>query len=336
MAFNSYILSDAESQRIFDEEIVPNELGPAIQHQHHHHHHQDGSDGGRQPLAVLIVGQTGAGKTRVAPILKDAMAAARRGRPPAHFIADTYKAYHPAYASIAASDRPERASPATGTDARRWLTMACARAVEVRADALVESACRHPDDFRGLAEAFHAGGYRVRVAVLAVPGALSRLGILARFHQDLPEARSGRLPLRLTPRGVHDESYAGLRGAVEFVDGSEAAEAVAVVRRGNLVAYRADRRRGERERDGGWGGAAAALEAERKRPLPKGELAAAVKDLEALEKLGVPSVAAQIEEIQGLIEPLMGDVADPEGAGAGAFPELVPLDAAEFVGGGLM
>jgi len=326
MAFNSYILSDAESRRIFEDEVVPNELQPAIQHHHHR-------DDGKQPLAVLLVGQTGAGKTRLAPVVRAAMVAI--GRTPAHLIADTYKAYHPSYARIVA-EKPAIASAATGSDARRWLTMACGRAVENRVDVLVESACRHPDDFCSLTSAFRGGGYVVRVAVLAVPEALSRLGILVRFHQSLPEARSGRLPLRLTPRKVHDDSYAGLDDAVAFVDESPAVDDVVVVRRGNLVAYSNRRTPGDPGR--GWegeAGAAAALRVERRRPLTEVERAVAVGDLEVLGRLDDPDVVAQIQEIGGLVDPVR-DAVDLDEAATGVFPTLVPLDAMEFVSSGLV
>ncbi len=194
-----WALSQEDSIKIFNETIAPQELGPHLDVNH--------KTDGKQPLAVLIVGQTGAGKTRLAPDLKQAMV--DLGRDPNHFIADTYKTYHPHYAE-ALRTAPERASPVTSPAARLWLTMACEAAVANRSDVLVESACRHPDDFCRLAEIFHAGGYLVKVAIMAVPEALSRLGILVRYHLNLPEAQSRGLPLRLTPKQVPADSSAGL------------------------------------------------------------------------------------------------------------------------------
>ena len=96
---------------IFNKDIAPHELEPYM----HLHHKEDG----KQPLAVLIVGQTGAGKTRLAPDLGKAMADTNCGA--AHFIADTYKTYHPHYADCIAK-APEKASILAGLDARIWLT----------------------------------------------------------------------------------------------------------------------------------------------------------------------------------------------------------------------
>ena len=340
----SYILSDAESRAIFEAKIVPAELGViagggAV----------SDTDGTpittRQPLAVFVIGQTGAGKTRTAPALLDAMREVRRDGggngdlPPAHFIADTYKAYHPAWAGLATS-RPGLASPATGPDARRWLAMAAARAAESRRDVLLESACRHAGDFADLARILHAARYRIEVAVLATPSALSLLGVLARFylHGRAAEESPGPgpaslLPARLTPRAVHDESYAGVLEAAAFIDGTDTAsemdvvvDQVVVVRRDNLVAY-AD----ERGPDGRWmhsspgfGGVAAALDAERRRPLTSGERAAADTDLQMLQGLGVPGLDAQLREIKALMD---GEPAVPgadEEAWSFEFPPLRP------------
>lgn len=303
---SSYILSPEESKRIFTTQILPAELG-------------DGQDASSKPipssisrpLAVLAVGQTGAGKTRLAPALLSALSAA--GYRPAHFIADTYKAYHPAYAGII-KDTPHLASPATGPDARRWLAMAASEAVNRRLDVLLESACRHPDDFTQLARIFHDAGYRVEVALLAVPAGLSRLGILTRFYDKLPESHSGKLPVRLTPVKVHDESYQGLLDVAAFLDTSGVADQAIVVRRDNLVAFGWDK-------DGQAAGSIAeAVKTERNRPLTSDEARKAQADI---QKLGQnPEAAQQLAEVTELLKPLIGPNAEANG---GSFSPLRQL-----------
>ncbi|KAL8371472.1 hypothetical protein RB595_001321 [Gaeumannomyces hyphopodioides] len=364
-----YVLSDDESRRIFEQEIVPAELGhladyadadadaaaePAAA--------GDEEDAG--PVAVLLVGQTGAGKTRTAPLLAAAMAGAGR-RPHAHLIADTYKTYHPAYADLAAR-APALASPATGPDARRWLAMACGLAAARGADCVVESACRHPADFQDLVRLFASSpsspsssssssssphdrrrrrrGYAVRVVALAVPEALSRLGILVRFHHALPEARSGRLPLRLTPVPVHDATFAGLLDAAAWLDRAAPADDVVVLRRGNRVAYSYSRPRrltataaaaAAPERESAVG---PALLRERRRPLTPEELRLAGAELEALRRLaaaGRPQLEAQIAEVEAL---LRGLASSPTPCGDGGdddpFPDLQPFNPEAFVNHG--
>ncbi|KAK3313803.1 zeta toxin-domain-containing protein [Apodospora peruviana] len=314
-------LSPAQRQAIFNTEIAPHELLPYL-----HHHHKDD---GKQPLAVIIVGQTGAGKTRLAPDLTNAMVSL--GRPPTHFIADTYKTYHPYYAECLAS-KPEKASILAGLDARVWLTMACEYAATNRLDVLVESACRHPDDFCNLADIFRAAGYRVVVAILAVPEALSRLGILVRYHRNLPEAQSCGLPLRLTPPKVHNDSYAGLASAAEFIDQSPAVDTVIVVRRNNMLAYRNERTVTENSKGRGrvWrdpaGSALKSLEMERTRELPSDESRIAREDIDELKKLGDPKIDLQIQDIEASISNLETRRGDAE-----PIPTLELLDAAEFI-----
>lgn len=343
-----YVLSDEESRRIFEQEIVPAELshltGPEDDANTAAAEPAAAAAAGNNtgPVAVLLVGQTGAGKTRTAPLLAEAVSTARQRRPRAHLIADTYKTYHPAYAALAAQS-PALASPATGPDARRWLAMACALAASRGADCIVESACRHPADFQDLVRLFTSSsssssssefGYAVRVAVLAVPEALSRLGILVRFHHALPEARSGRLPLRLTPRAVHDASFAGLLDAAAWLDRLEAAPVapvaatvdVVVLRRGNRVAYSYCSRR---HVAGAGAGAetsaiAPALLRERRQPLTPEELRLAREDVEALRRLGRPQLEAELAEVEALLRDLAAD-ADEK------FPDLRPFDPEAFV-----
>ncbi|KAK0623268.1 zeta toxin-domain-containing protein [Immersiella caudata] len=306
-------ISPQQRLKLFNEEIIPQELQPYM----HLHHRNDG----KQPMAVLIVGQTGAGKTRLAPVLSQAMVDSNR--PPAHFIADTYKTYHPHYTTCL-RQAPEKASILASLDARIWLEMACAYAVENCLDVLVESACRHPDDFCKLARIFHHGGYDVRVAILAAPEALSRLGILVRYYRNLPEAQSRGLPLRLTPKKVHDDSYSGLASAAKFLDEDESADSVIVVRRNNMLSYvneRADVKSRAWRADPG---ALKALEWERIRGLSPEEEQTARRDIEELAKLGIEKLGDELKEIEELMAPL--GKRDGEG-----LPALDPLHAAGFI-----
>ena len=106
---------------------------------------------------------------------------------------------------------PHLASPSTSTDARKWLDLASKWAIQRKVDVLLESACRHPEDFTSLISSFRSAGYRVMVALMAVPECLSLLGTMVRYYERLPEAQSANVPLRMTPRKVHYETYASVR-----------------------------------------------------------------------------------------------------------------------------
>jgi hypothetical protein len=156
---------------------------------------------------------------------------------------------------------------------------------------------------------------------MAVPAALRRRGTLVRYFRDLPEARSGGLPLRLTPGKVHDDSYEGLSKAVEWLDETGTADSVLLLRRGNLVSH---------IHEGGISGTGVSLtEAfarERARPLTSTERSVAAEDLKMLES--IPEAREHIGQIKALLEPLLSET-DPEARG---LPPLLPLRFEEFPG----
>ncbi|ROT37936.1 zeta toxin family protein [Sodiomyces alkalinus F11] len=316
---SSYILPQETSNSIFTTQILPAEFPPNVSPSPLVLSPTDP----KPPIAVLIVGQTGAGKTRLAPAVLTALTSLRR-QPPAHFIADTYKTYHPAYQSLTSDPATAPlASPATGPDARRWLRLAAAHAAHHRLDVLLESACRHPDDFVHLARLFRDARYRLDVLLLAVPRPLSRLGILTRFHDRLPEAGSRGLPIRLTPLKVHDDSYVGLLDAARWIDAHpDCVDRVFVVRRGNLVAFSDDAEARSGTGPGPRllsGRVVDAVQRERERPLTPDEITVASEDLARLQARD----EAQASQIKELLDPLLKPSVDPDAAAV--FPELKPL-----------
>jgi hypothetical protein len=133
------------------------------------------------------------------------------------------------------------------------------------------------------------------------------------------------LPVRLTPRKVHDDSYVGLSASARFVDESDAIDHVVVVRRGNVVAWVGERPNSdldgnddnEKQQEGNiqlsWGRVAETLEYERRRPLTPDER----RVLEA-DRAYVLSLGGDLADIDRLAEPLLAE-ADA------SFSELPPL-----------
>lgn len=242
---NPHYLPEERARWIFTNEIVRERFRDVLSHR----------DDGRQPVAVIVMGQPGAGKTRIADAVKQQID--ERGGA-AHIVGDFYKPYHPDYDALVVTD-PERASPLTSPDARRWIGMATEYVIDQRADVLLESAGRDRADFADIAERFHGNGYRVEAVVVAVDEAHSRLGIVDRYQKQVADSGFGRL----TARETHDLSYAGVLDSADFIDRSDAVDAVAVVRRNNEVLYA-----NERDNSGKWQRAPAtreAIEAERGR-----------------------------------------------------------------------
>ena len=345
----SWHLTPAQHADILHTQIIPTELGPYLP--------VPPATTSKKSQAILILGQTGAGKTRFTPSLLAPL------DNPLHLIADTFKTYHPFYAAcrtltpsislarldavvfivayevpntivVSSPTHARHASRLAGPPATAWLLSLSHHAAHVLRlpCVVIEAACRRQPDLPALAGVFLSAGYAVRVVVLAVPAALSRLGVLVRFWGRLPEAGSRGLPGRLTPRGVHDESFGGVGLGVGWVDeicrGGDGAEGsgkgevdkVAVLRRNGVAVYLNERL------EGGWTkevGALGALERERGRALSAEERRAAEVDVEMLRGLGNPKVDAEIEEI----EALMAGLGTEDGEAGGS----VPFDAVEFV-----
>ncbi|MGL5859615.1 MAG: zeta toxin family protein [Angustibacter sp.] len=210
-----YRLSDVDHDRIFRQEIVPAELGALI-HQEH-------------PVAVFVGGQPGAGKTATTAGVLDRLAA--RGGP-AHVCGDLYKPYHPAYRRLLAVDEAT-AGAYTRLDTRAWHAKAEAYARDQRADVVIETALSGPSGFTEPAAAFRAAGYRVEVAALAVPAALSRLGIVARYVDQVAEHGHGRM----VTTDNHDACYRGILDTAAQIDTGHLADIVQVLRRGNHLVH---------------------------------------------------------------------------------------------------
>lgn len=279
-----YLLPDEQSQRIFREEIAPEELAHGVT--------QD------QPVVVFVAGQPGAGKTMTTDSVKRELD--QRGG--AIVVnSDFYKPYHPEYSRLLRED-DRNAAPYTSMDGRRWMAAAEQYLIDRRVDTIIETTMRDPGDFLEPAAMFRAAGYRVEAAIMAVPEPLSRLGIVHRYHDQVQKLGHGRL----TARDNHDASYQGVRQAAEAIDRERVVDVATVYRRGNHQLHI-----NYLDAAGSWrwpAGTAAAIDVERQRPWTPEEtkaFAATVKQL--TDEMG-PEWYGELRDIVRLATPL----ADPQ------------------------
>ena len=99
-------------------------------------------------------------------------------------------------------------------------------------DAVVEAALSDRDDFRAYSRAYRAAGHRIEVVVLAIPEALSQLGIVDRF---LTEAADGGG--RYVSWENHDMCAKGLLATLAVIETEQLADRVTVVRRDGTPLY---------------------------------------------------------------------------------------------------
>lgn len=209
------VLSEEANERIFREQIVPQHLtGPPAQ---------------ERPLLVIIGGQTGAGKTAATTMVKRVLGAA------GGFVdidMDLYNSRHPAFGRWQAAD-PVQASKLVRPDGERWWVKAQDHAIDNRMHVVLQSAMRYPSEFEDVARRFRDGGYRVEVALVAVPESVSRLGILQRYWQEVLDSGQGR---RVDPT-VHDETYRGVIRGAAAVDAGGLVDAACGLRRDGTGVY---------------------------------------------------------------------------------------------------
>ena len=271
-----YALSAEDNDRIFHEEIVPLFLAPATAQ--------------RDPVAVFLGGQTGAGKSRTSDLLHAALQ--ERGTPVVVDL-DQLKPFHPRYAELMRQD-DSTAGAYTSIDGRAWMAKLMAHAAAARVDVLMESAMRGPSEFLEPVQLYHEAGYRVGVAILAVPAAQSRLGVLDRYWTQVEQDGSGRV----INTDIHDGSYRGVLDCADAIDRGATVDTVTVIRRGNIVVYQ-----NTRTGDGGWAvapGARAAVEAERHRPWTAEEREEFAATFTRLRHAMGPQWQTELDRIQAL------------------------------------
>jgi predicted ABC-type ATPase len=205
-----YLLPEAENRRIFAERIVPHLLtGRAPQ---------------EIPTVVFLIGQPGAGKSRISAVIGDQLD--RRGG----FVdidTDLYKPYHPEYDRLLAQDDTLMALH-TGPDGRAWMARAHEYVRAQHINALIQEISDSPESVAHVMRQYCAAGFQVEVMIMAVSKPLSDQGIINRYHEQVRERGHGRL----TVQAKADQSYAGILELADLVDQEQLADVVGVFRRG--------------------------------------------------------------------------------------------------------
>ena len=150
-----YLLLPGEARRIFCEQIVPELLA--------------GREPQAQPTVVFLVGQHGAGKSRVASIVGEVL----NGRGGfADLDSDLYKPYHPRYDELIGRDDKLMAAY-IGPDSWAWLAQAHEYVRTQRINALKPETGQDSKGAANHLRAYRDAGFRIEVMVLAVPAAIT-------------------------------------------------------------------------------------------------------------------------------------------------------------------
>jgi hypothetical protein len=271
-----FLLSDADSERIFRERIVPDRLTSTLQ---------------AEPVVIFVAGQPGDGKASVTALVGAVLR--RRGRPVV-LSAAGYESYHPGLHEPI-TDVPTTSDRYVATDGLRWLARAEDLVIQERYDAIVETEMIDPEAFVASARKFKAAGFHVEVAMIAMHEAMSRLGVLDCHLRSLEDFGFGRL----VPQSRHDAGYDGVLRAAELVDKGDWADRVAVLRSDGRLIYG-----NERDDAGDWQQPARTSEAiawERERRWTVVESKDFLDSRERIERIGLVAPVQWIrdESVEG-------------------------------------
>ncbi|MFD9575580.1 zeta toxin family protein [Streptomyces sp. NPDC059982] len=161
------------------------------------------------PVVVFVAGQAGSGKTLVMDLVHAALE--QRGGA-VRVERDAYKAIHPGYQHFLAED-VRTAGVRVRDETYQWQAEVEARARAARYDVVAEEAIADPAGWLAAVATYRAAGYRVEVVALAVPEAVSQLGVLDRYLRLADEGRA-----RYVGWDNHDACAAALPSALVDVE----------------------------------------------------------------------------------------------------------------------
>ncbi|MFB8441216.1 zeta toxin family protein [Streptomyces niveus] len=205
------VLSEYEHEEILTSRILPACTKDAIPQE--------------QPVAVLVGGPPGSGKSTACRVLKAVLD--RRGG--AVLIGrDLYKTAHPAYRNLLHGDE-RTAGVRVRPDVLRWQAQVEEYVRARRFDVVVETPVADPEQAR----AYRDAGYRVEVVALAEADAVTQMGVLERYLAQVAEDGAGRY----VSWDNHDQCTRRLPQSLEVIETERLADRVMVIRRDLQVLY---------------------------------------------------------------------------------------------------
>lgn len=179
-------------------EIFSQEIAPDLQAQ------VDRARSDERYVLVFVGGQPGAGKSRLV-----AMALAEH-RGAVEINGDDLRKYHPDYDELMET-APLTMPDATAEAAGAWVSLSARYLRNQGAGVVLETTMRQVDVVSTTAAEFKRAGYAIESRSLAVPAAVSRLGTLQRYAEQIRRSGAGRW----TPTRAHDAAVEAMPGTVE-------------------------------------------------------------------------------------------------------------------------
>ena len=249
-----------------------------------------------QPMAIVLCAQAGAGKTQLAGLHLSAAMAARGGS--VSIDVDMFRVFYPDYERMKAHDEIAADDVVHG-DARRWLDRSVEHLTGRRVNIIIEHGLRSTTVAEGLLARLDKAGYRIEIALMSTPAAVSRLSILERYQVGREKTGRGRY----VDEELHDHRYAHVAAVADWCDADPRVSAIAIYERGGNRVY--ENRRDATSR---WMNAAATrdeLELARRRPWGRAESEAFLRLHGSLAARMAPQWQAALRHAHAAATPLL-------------------------------
>ncbi|MEW2134837.1 zeta toxin family protein [Streptomyces sp. NPDC005435] len=178
------------------------------------------------PVAVLVAGQPGVGKSTFADLVHRTLAPHGDA---VRVCGDDYKRTHPCYQTLLAID-DRTAGARTRPDTRRWQAEVEDYTRRRRLNVVIETALADAAEARITIDAYQRAGHRVELTVLAVPEALSGLAVVHRYLRQVRADGVGRY----VSSQNHDHCARELPEALRTIEAERLADLVTVIGSGGV------------------------------------------------------------------------------------------------------
>lgn len=244
----------------------------------------DGVVPSTSPEFVLLVGQPGAGTSRLAHEI-----AADSAGTLASVATENFSAFHPDFLELTRR-RPFEASALMSPQVAGWIGETLDHARTTERSLLFETSVNNPAPALATAVAFSEAGFRARLVIVAVRRSESLLATASRYLN----ARRLRLPARFTDRDSHNRGWIGVQALAREAEATAAVGRLTVVSHDGAHLFDAIR-------DDGFAGATAMLEAAQNGPVSVLEGARWFGELRAITEFARRSreMAPPVAEVLG-------------------------------------
>lgn len=181
------------------------------------------------PVAVVLGGQPGAGKSKLADI---AMAKYFKNGSPSVINSEEYRYAHP-YSPEILKKNDKKYAERTDPDVRVWTKRLFEAAVANKRDIIFEGTMRTGGPIMATIENLREAGYCIHIMIMAVRGEISRLGTLERYEDQKSAKGYGRW---IDPVS-HEEAYRGMMGTIRAIEKGSPVDSISIYNREGETLY---------------------------------------------------------------------------------------------------